>query len=126
LVLIQGGAQIVIYLSQVFFLKSSRKKLIKGTYFYSKNVLKRFNNTPLMYVRAPKHFKSGKQHFFYFRARFLRTCVFFANNKELNLSTISGEQLISTVTSATEQPTAIDYTTTRVTVRQNVFLKIVQ
>lgn len=125
MVLTQGGARIVIYLSQVFFLKSSRKKFVKSTYFYSKNVLKRFNNTPLMYVRAPKHFKSGKQHFFYFRARFLKTFVFLVNNRELNLSAIPGDQLFSTVTSAVERSTAIDYTTNKITVHQDVFLKIV-
>ena len=78
-----------------------------------------------MYVRAPKHFKSGKQHFFYFRARFLKTFVFLVNNRALNLSAIPGDQLFSTVTSAVERSTAIDYTTNKITVHQDVFLKIV-
>lgn len=32
--------------------------------------LKKNKHTPLMFVRAPKHFKSGKQHVFFFNSIF--------------------------------------------------------
>lgn len=54
-----------------FFLKNSRKLLTKNQFYYNKSHLKRGQSTHLMYVRAPKHFKRGKQHLLFFNSVFL-------------------------------------------------------
>lgn len=54
-------------ISYKFFLKNSRKLLTKNHYFYlQEKKLKREQNNHLMFVRAPKHFKSGKQILVFF------------------------------------------------------------
>ena len=54
-------------ISYKFFLKNSRKLLTKNHYFYlQEKKLKREQNSHLMFVRAPKHFKSGKQILVFF------------------------------------------------------------
>lgn len=53
-----------------YFLKSSRKMLTKTQHVAKSVKLRRNKHTPLMFVRAPKHFKSGKQHVFFFNSIF--------------------------------------------------------
>jgi len=36
-------------------------------YYHGSSALKKHNNKPVMFVRAPKHFKTGKQHIFFFK-----------------------------------------------------------
>lgn len=124
MILVEGGQNITINLNQIFFFKSSRKKLLKGSYFSAKSVLKRLNNTPLMYVGAPKHFKLGKQHIFFFRSRFLKKYVFSINNSNLNISSICGAQLFSTITNNLDKTLYTDCTINRVSLEQDVILKV--
>ena len=55
--------------------------------------LRRNKHTPLMFVRAPKHFKSGKQHVFFFNS-------IFRVKQQLNLPYSSNEIV-------TNKPTAL-------------------
>lgn len=82
-----------------FFLKHIRRAITKRQYYYrgishkynpsralvkssqgqvgvkagiASSDLRKGNNNPLMFVRAPKHFKSGKQHIFFFNSTFYR------------------------------------------------------
>lgn len=51
-----------------FFKKNSRKILTKSTYSDRRFTVVRNKNTALMFVRAPKHFKSGKQRITFFNS----------------------------------------------------------
>ena len=55
-----------------YFLKSTRANISKSQYVQRRAALRRGVNSPIMFVRAPKHFKTGKQHLFLFNGRFIR------------------------------------------------------
>lgn len=76
-----------------YFLKSSRKMLTKTQHVAKSIKLRRNKHTPLMFVRAPKHFKSGKQHVFFFNS-------IFRVKQQLNLPYSSNEIV-------TNKPTAL-------------------
>jgi hypothetical protein len=76
LFLIKDCQKNILKISQKFYLRNTRKLLSKKTYFYNKTFLKKVQNQAIMFVRAPKHFKSGKQHVFFFESIFLKTYVF--------------------------------------------------
>lgn len=57
-----------ITLSYKFYSKSSRKFLTSKHYFFGRHNLIKGQNTHLMFVRAPKHFKSGKQIIVFFNS----------------------------------------------------------
>lgn len=58
----------IITVSYKFYSKSSRKLLTSRHYFFGKHILRRNQNTHLMFVRAPKHFKAGKQIIVFFNS----------------------------------------------------------
>lgn len=76
-----------------YHLRSLRRELVNTRYIFHKKFIRKQSNKPLMFVRAPKHFKSGKQHIFFFNGIFLKKLklnsslsykwVFKANNKHL-------------------------------------------
>lgn len=77
-----------------------------------------------MYVRAPKHFKSGKQHIFFFRGVYTNKYTLthdkcFALMHELNENTI-----FSLVTTSLTKATYVDCLLSRVTIKQPVLLNI--
>lgn len=63
---------IKITITYKYFLKSTRANISKSQYFHKRQVLLRGINSPIMFVRAPKHFKTGKQHIVLFNGKFLR------------------------------------------------------
>lgn len=79
------------HIPQKIFVQSPRGKLpVKSGVGLSD--LRKGNNNPLMFVRAPKHFKSGKQHIFFFNSTFYRrhellikhpSAMFFLNSRSL-------------------------------------------
>lgn len=71
--LIRDCQKNVLKLSQKFYLRNTRKFLYNKKYFYNKQSLKKVQNQPVMFVRAPKHFKSGKQHVFFFETIVYKT-----------------------------------------------------
>ena len=66
LFLIQPASEIKLIVQKTFFLRRARKSLLTKRFFFSNSLFKRNKNNPVMFVRAPKHFKSGKQHVFFF------------------------------------------------------------
>lgn len=48
------------------FSKPQLNLLTNKKLYWKSNMYRRNKNTALMFVRAPKHFKSGKQHIFFF------------------------------------------------------------
>ncbi len=48
------------------FSKPHLNLLTNKKLYWKSNLYRRNKNTALMFVRAPKHFKSGKQHIFFF------------------------------------------------------------
>lgn len=78
------STKLIAILNYKFFLKSS-KTLVTKSQFYTKNkILLRGSNTPLMYVRAPKHFKAGKQFSFFFNSNF-RKKIIIPQNYKINI-----------------------------------------
>lgn len=61
-----------IIITYKYFLKSTRANISKSQYVQRRAILRRGVNSPIMFVRAPKHFKTGKQHLFLFNGRFMR------------------------------------------------------
>ena len=53
-------------------LKSTRKHITGSRYFQKRKVSRRSTNSAVMFLRAPKHFKTGKQHLFHFSGTFTR------------------------------------------------------
>jgi hypothetical protein len=64
--------EIKVTITYKYFLKSTRLNISKSQYIQRRGVLKRGINSSMMFVRAPKHFKRGKQHMFLFNGRFIR------------------------------------------------------
>lgn len=56
----------ILYKQYKFRLRSLRKELTLIQFFKKKQFILRGNNKAVMFVRAPKHFKSGKQKIFFF------------------------------------------------------------
>lgn len=63
-----------IIINYKFYLRQTRKKIERTRFFYSK-LLNKTQNLPIMFVRAPKHFKSGKQHVFFFNSIRRKHCL---------------------------------------------------
>src|SRR6218665_185678 len=62
-----------------FFKKNSRKILTKTTYSDRRFTVVKNKNTALMFVRAPKHFKSGKQRVTFFNSLYRQKKLFLSN-----------------------------------------------
>lgn len=56
-----------------YHLRSSRKEISHLKYYDGLESLKKHNNKPVMFVRAPKHFKTGKQHIFFFKGYYQKS-----------------------------------------------------
>lgn len=65
-----ASSEVIIRWTLKFANRSTRKLLTKLKYINYKKRLKKLNNYPIMFVRAPKHFKSGKQHIYSFAGNF--------------------------------------------------------
>jgi hypothetical protein len=77
LICFTSSATFVLVTSQYkFFNKNSRKRLSKTQFKQRRFTTLRNSNTPLMFVRAPKHFKSGKQRVVFFNGIFRRQTKF--------------------------------------------------
>jgi hypothetical protein len=64
--------EVKVTITYKYFLKSTRSNISKSQYFQRRTALRRGINSSMMFVRAPKHFKTGKQHMFLFNGRFIR------------------------------------------------------
>lgn len=82
-------------MSYKFFLKNSRKYLTKNHYFFKKKCLKREQNTHLMFVRAPKHFKSGKQIIVFFNGVYKTFISIKLKNSSNIIHSLSNKSLYS-------------------------------
>ncbi len=58
-----------------YHLKRSRLFLTKNKYFYRKKTLQRIQNSYLMFLRSPKHFKTGKQHIVFFNGLYYNELI---------------------------------------------------
>ena len=108
-----------------FFLKSTRKNLSSSKFFGHNKMIKRGRNTPLMYVRAPKHFKSGKQHIFFFNGKVRKNYkITNVNNKFSLITTESLKTSLFSSSSFLSVNILPDYILKRVTVEQSATIKI--
>lgn len=73
------SAQVAVVANFKFFNKNSRKVLSCSRYARYRFSLTRNSNTHLMFVRAPKHFKSGKQRVTFFNGIFRKRILFTTN-----------------------------------------------
>lgn len=103
-----------------FFLKSSRKLLTKTRFYYRKKQLFRGQNTPIMFVRAPKHFKSGKQHTFFFNSSVRK--IFFVQNTA-HFSFFISPKVVFNAMQNTTHPNPKGAVLSRVTITATVLLQ---
>lgn len=105
-----------------FYSKSSRKLLTSKHYFFGKNTLKKNQNTHLMFVRAPKHFKTGKQIIVFFNSIYRKkwtlnmqqpTSWVYLNNKQVTFNLLN---------SIYKQKLNNDIITSRITVETDFYL----
>lgn len=85
-----------------FFKKNSRKFLTKTKYSHNRFTAKKNKNTPLMFVRAPKHFKSGKQRVVFFNSLY-RQKKYFESTEGYFLSSSKTPYVIYSLTHSVEQ-----------------------
>lgn len=104
-----------------FYLKRT-KNLITRSKYSEKNNLKKINNTPIMFLRSPKHFKRGKQHIFFFKGGFKQSFTFNCNSFILyNLKkNVSSHLLFSFM----NKNLFTDFVLSKILVKQTIFLKI--
>jgi hypothetical protein len=104
-----------------FYLKRTRSLITK--YIYSKkNNLKRLNNTPVMFLRSPKHFKRGKQHIFFFRGGFKQTYNFNCNT--FIIYNLKKNVINSLMSSFINKNLFTDFLLSKIIIKQTIFLKI--
>ena len=85
-----------------FFKKNSRKILTKTTYSDRRFTVVKNKNTALMFVRAPKHFKAGKQRVTFFNSLY-RQKKFFLSNQGYFLATSSTPYVLYSLTHSAER-----------------------
>lgn len=78
-----------------------------------------------MYVRAPKHFKSGKQHIFFFRGSMLSKQKLTSTQPFSLVHSLKSQSVFSLVSSSMNKSLYNDLLISRVTTRQPVLLKII-
>ena len=111
-------------ISYKFFLKNSRKLLTKNHYFYlQEKKLKREQNTHLMFVRAPKHFKSGKQILVFFNGIY-RTKLNIKLKKSINyLNSLNSKVLYNFIKNYYNKKLINDTIISRITVSSSFLIK---
>lgn len=118
-----SGDKLYITVDKKFYLRNTRKILLAKKFFYNKLLMKKIQNQPVMFVRAPKHFKSGKQHVFFFettlRKTYKLTCYKFISS----LITLSPYQLHSFATSSLGGDIINDVRVSRVSYSYDLFFR---
>jgi len=99
------NAPITIVSQYKFFKKNSRKILTNTRYSHKRFTVKKNKNTQLMFVRAPKHFKAGKQRITFFNSLYRQHKHFISTNGFF-LATSSTPYVIYSLTHATEREIA--------------------
>lgn len=106
-----------------YHLRSSRKLLTKLIYFEKSNSLKINKNKPIMFVRAPKHFKRGKQIIFWFEGMYRKR---FNLNFKHHLSWVlfdKHQTFVNILNSELPQLKRPDLTVSRITLNAKCLLK---
>lgn len=85
-----------------FFKKNSRKILTKTTYSDRRFTTVKNKNTALMFVRAPKHFKSGKQRITFFNSLYRQKKTFLSTEGYF-LVTTSTPYIVYSLTHSAER-----------------------
>lgn len=110
--------------SYKFFLKNSRKRLTKNHYFYlQEKKLKREQNTHLMFVRAPKHFKSGKQILVFFNGIYKNLLNIKLKKSTNYLHSLNSKILYSFVKNYYNKKLVNDIIISRLTISSSFFIK---
>lgn len=108
-----------IFLDYKFFFKSSKKLIEYQKFISKKKILLRTNNQALMWVRAAKHFKSGKQHLFFHNTLIRKR--FSINVSSLNnIFLIQAPTLFSLCYSNLNSVQDYDIKVTRITVQSDI------
>lgn len=68
-----------------YYFKNGRKFFTSTSYSKNKKLLDKKSNKRLMFKRAPKHFKLGKQQIVYFIGVYSKTTKFFLNRSLVSL-----------------------------------------
>lgn len=120
---IKSSNKLEITVDKKFYLRNTRKILSKKKFFYNKLLLKKVQNQPVMFVRAPKHFKSGKQHVFFFETISRKTIKISCYNFIGPLLMLPAAQLHSFAVTSLSEEAVNDVRISRVTYSYEIFLK---
>lgn len=104
------------------FSKPHLNLLTNKKLYWKSNLYRRNKNTALMFVRAPKHFKSGKQHIFFFNTLIRKKYTY----KILNTTLLNKYKNILALYSVAKLINVMDIKSgvyvSRVTFEQNIIL----
>ena len=108
-----------IFLDFNFFFKSSKKLIEYQKFISKKKILLRTNNQALMWVRAAKHFKSGKQHLFFYNTLIRKRFSLNVSNLN-NIFLLEGSTLFSLCYSNLNSIQDYDIKITRITLQSDI------
>ena len=111
-----------VVLDYKFFFKSSKKLIEYQKFISKKKILLRTNNQALMWVRAAKHFKSGKQHLFFHNILIRKRFSLNVSNLN-NIFLLDGLTLFSLCYSNLNSVQDHDIKVTRITVQSDINFK---
>lgn len=116
--------QVSVNIFYKFYLKNSRKFLTNTHYYFKKLSLQRRQNTPLMFVRAPKHFKSGKQIIVFFNSVFVYRKLLNLKHRTSWVQYLNNQVLFNLIKSLHQQKFKNDVIISRITLKTTLFLTI--
>lgn len=115
----------VIIVSQYkLFKKNSRKFLTNTKYSHKRFTSKKNKNTQLMFVRAPKHFKSGKQRVTFFNSLYRQHKHFNTTEGYFLITTTTPYALYSLTHSAEREISKPDVVLSRSIIHSTISFKI--
>lgn len=77
-----------------------------------------------MYVRAPKHFKSGKQHLFFFRGCYYNTYRLNSNNHFYDITKTTGAEVFSGISYIVNDISLGDCELNKIILKQDAIIKL--
>lgn len=114
--------KVTVTLSYKFYSRSSRKLLTSKHYFFGKKTLLRGQNTHLMFVRAPKHFKSGKQIIVFFNSCYRKKWILNLQQPATWVYLGNKQVIFNTLNNLYRQKLSNDIITSRVSIETDFYL----
>ena len=118
------GRQVSVSIFYKFYLKNSRKFLSNTHYYWNKSSIQRRQNTHLMFVRAPKHFKTGKQIIVFFNSVYTYRKLLNLKHKATWVYYLNNQVLFNLIKSLQQQKFKNDIVVSRVTLKTTLFFSI--